>query len=249
MTMNTERHNELFDYNSFFQDVWLFGLGGSGGAIAECLAGLGVGQEWCRLHLCDPDRFEPHNVPSQLATYLQGEAQCLKVEAVRENLLRTNPHAIIHTYPLEAPCEALPKVSGVVFLCLDSMAARREIIEELLEGNPNVVCVIDIRMDVPGALVYCFNPNDEFQVGCYFDEWYDDDDADEMLGCNDQHFAMRSSILGAACLAMKRFEEFASHDTTSGITNYAKLIYATGYYQQETWINPVLKLDGSVNFP
>lgn len=238
MTYDTSRHDELFNKEEFGQPVWIFGLGGSGGAVATCLVGLGVGQEWSPLHLCDPDRFEPHNVPSQLATYEQGMNHCLKVDGVRENLLRTNPFAVIETHPVEAPDHTLPEISGIVFLCLDSMAARKTIVEDLLENNSNVICVIDVRMDVPGALTYCFDPNDEFQVACYFDEWYDDDEADELLGCNDEHFALRSSILGAACLAMKHFETFVEHETTWGIPNYAKLVYDAGHYELETWKMP-----------
>ncbi len=243
MTHDTSRHDELFSKENFRVTVWVFGNGGTGGDTAQCLVGLGVGQPWSPLHLCDPDYFEPHNVPSQLATYQQGETNCPKVLGVRETLLLTNPEAVIHTHKVRAPFEPLPEVSGVVFLCLDSMTDRKAVIEELLENNPLVLCVIDIRMDVPGALVYCFDPNDEFQIGCYFDEWYDDEDADVLLGCNDTHFAMRSSILGAVCLGMNRFEDFADHGTTWGIPNYAKIVYKSGYYKLETWQKPVEKLD------
>lgn len=239
MTYNTVRHDELFDKESFKLCVWIFGVGGTGGEVARCLVGLGVGQPHSPVHICDPDHFEPHNVPTQLVTQQQGIDCQRKVEAVKENLLRTNPEAVIHTHALKAPHPELPQISGVVFLCLDSMSDRMAIVEELLENNPLVHCVIDIRMDVPGAVVYCFDPDDEFHIGCYFDEWYGDDEAEVMLGCNNEHFAMRSSILGAVCLGMKRFEAFAEHGTAHGIPNCAKMLYETGFYKLETWIKPV----------
>lgn len=243
MTHDTSRHDELFNKHHYRQPVWVFGTGGTGGVVSECLVGLGVGQEWSPIHLCDPDCFESHNVPTQLVTYHQAKYHAMKADAVRQNLLNINPEAVIHTHKLKAPHPSLPPVRGVAFLCLDNMKGRKEVIEELLEDNPEVTCVIDVRMDVPGALTYCFNPNDPFQVGCYFDEWYDDDNADEMLGCNNEHFALRSSILGAGCLAMKRFEDFARCGTTKGIPNYAKIVYHTGFFEMETWVDPTENVD------
>src|SRR6056297_442313 len=236
--LDNRRHRELFDSAEFELAVWVFGSGGTGGEVARCLTGLGVGTQLAPLHLCDHDVFESHNVPTQLVSYEQAEQGMAKVVALRDNLLRINPKAVIHAHQCEAPHWTLPAVAGVAFLCTDTMLSRRAIVEDLLEGNADVRCVIDLRVDVPGAISYCFDPNDPFQVNCYFDYWYDDDEADELLGCNSEHFALRSSFLGGVVLAMKDRKSTRLNSSMEEVPNFTRLLYDVGEYTREFWHNP-----------
>jgi molybdopterin/thiamine biosynthesis adenylyltransferase len=236
--LDISRHLGLFNGTLFQSPIWIFGVGGSGSRIGEGLVCYGLGTVQSPIHLVDMDSFQPHNVPNQLATFEQGLAETPKVQAVRDNLHQKNPHARIRVHELEAPHEDLSEISGVVFLCLDSMEARQRIVVELLENNPQVNCVIDIRMDAGCALVYTFDPNDPFQVGCYFDEWYTDDEADSLTGCDDEHFSIIDAVYGAAMVGLRSFREFADGMSTHGMRNMVYLDFVTLYSDSETWTQP-----------
>lgn len=79
--------------------VILFGLGGVGSYVAECLARSGIGE----LTLVDQDTVSVSNINRQLEA-LHSTVDRAKCDAVAERIHDINPHAILH--PIQATYDA-----------------------------------------------------------------------------------------------------------------------------------------------
>jgi hypothetical protein len=157
----------IFNPDTFTEDVHVIGLGGLGSAVAFSLVKLGLKK--VKLHLWDRDRVEPHNVPCQLI-YRPSDIDPVtglgrpKVEAAVEFLsgfampeLTIVPHREFIT--AETP------LSGVIIGCVDNMdkgriplweAIQRAVAEDALA----IPLYIDTRMGGHQIQIFSINPTD-----------------------------------------------------------------------------------------
>jgi ThiF family len=228
--IDTTRHNAIFNPQTFAYPVHLIGCGGMGSRIAEGLARMGVGLHDSPIHLYDGDSFEGHNIANQWIDV--ADTSHNKAERVAANMIRLNMgcDVIPHGYMIQ---EYL-LLSGVVFICVDSMVARRVIMEEVIEKNPGVVCVIETRMDAQTGISHCLNPHDKKQSDCWWLYWHSDAEADHIGGCSEPQ-SIISAIYGTTMLALKQFEQFARIDNTLMIPNRVYMDFDEYKIRTEHW--------------
>lgn len=229
---DAKRHINIFSPATFRSPVTIVGCGGLGSRVAEGLVRMGVGEN-NPIHLYDNDKFEAHNVANQWVD--AGGVGRGKVEAVSDAMEWINPDCRIISHPHKLT--KARKLSGVVFLCVDSMAARRQIMENAIHTSPGVKCVIDIRMDAETGISHCFNPHDEQQSDCWWLYWHSDDEADNLGGCSEPQ-SIYSAIIGTTALALKQFEQFARTNTTCAMSNRIYMDFNTFKIRTEKWELP-----------
>lgn len=130
----------------------IIGCGTSGSHLAQEIGRLGIEN----LHLHDHDVIEAHNIANQL--YPLRDIGVNKARALSDQLyLATGTAPTIHERKVEGR-DPEDDFGEIVFLCVDSMSARLEIVEQRLEMNPTTQLVIDTRMGVDELRVYNFCP-------------------------------------------------------------------------------------------
>lgn len=178
--------------------IHVVGGGGVGSHVVELLARMQLGEPGITLY--DGDIVEAHNPPSQ--------------QFIAEHIGQYKVHALCAQAKIwsddKIPFYANPKMvtapiafTGIVYLCLDSMAARREIMRQSLFNNKAVSLVIETRMDATLAGVYLLDPNNISHQACWESTWFSDEDADNKRGCNG-HYAIPTATSMTANLAVQQ---------------------------------------------
>lgn len=237
--IDASRHKAIFDPESFQHPVHIVGCGGMGSRIAEGLVRMGVGiSGQSPIHLYDDDTFAVHNIANQWIGVNDVEGS--KVERVAAAMRQINPDCdvLVNVCRVE---EYVP-LSGVVFICVDSMSSRRTIVENVVECQPNddIFCVIETRMDAETAISHCFDPCDEEQSDCWWLYWHSDDEAENIGGCSEPQ-SIISAIYGTTMLALKQFEQFARAENTCNMPNRIFMDLSTLTCSTEQW--PLLTKD------
>lgn len=148
--------------------VTIIGAGGIGSPTAMALAKMGLE----KMRVYDHDSVEPHNLPNQL--YRQSDLNKKKVEALAEICLDYAGVEIdkqIEMYKNQA-------LSGIVVSGVDSMAARKEIWENI-KFNPAIPLYIEARMGAEVARIHSINPCDPDKIIWYETTLYSDNEAAE----------------------------------------------------------------------
>jgi molybdopterin/thiamine biosynthesis adenylyltransferase len=229
--IDATRHLSIFNPLTFRHPVHVIGCGGMGSRVAEGLARMGVGiPGQSPIHLYDDDMFEAHNIANQWIdiAYINE----WKAEQVASNMRKLNPKCDITSHIIKV--KDFINLTGIVFMCVDSMEARRIIMENVVEENLGVVCVIETRMDAETGISHCFDPHDKKQSDCWWLYWHSDEEADNIGGCS-QPQSIISAIYGTTMLALKQFEQFARIDSTFGLSNRVYFDYATFVCLKEQW--------------
>lgn len=229
--IETIRHDDVFSATAFSGTCHVIGCGGVGGHVAQGLARLGVGiHEQSPIVLYDPDVFAPHNVANQWQDDVH--IGLPKVRAAVEQMRHINP-GIAVTGRQERINES-HHLSGVVFLCIDTMADRDAFLTQCVPDTTNVRCVIETRMDAEVAVVHCFDPRNAVHRACWYTYWYSDEEAENLLGCGG-HVSVISTVYVTAALALSVFIRFAHAYTAEGITN--RVYFDTTKYvcESEVW--------------
>lgn len=144
--ISTVKQGEYFQpIDDLKYPIHVIGVGAIGSTIATMLARMGV-QE---LHLYDIDDVEMKNVCNQ--EYFDHQVGTPKLEAITETLIKINPDINIKIHP--AGWKKGTRLSGYVFLCVDSIDLRREIVEDNLI-NKYVKAMFDFRMRLTDAQHY-----------------------------------------------------------------------------------------------
>lgn len=162
------RQLEVFEPRLFKQPVHVIGCGGGGSWTAMLLAKLGVKN----LHLHDFDHVESHNLPNQL--FKESDVGEYKTTAAASNIL---------AFAGEAPNWVTEKVtgdtplSGIVFMEVDSMKARKEIFEGACKNHLDIPLVVESRACISGGRVYAFNPSNKRECEEYVKTLYSDEEA------------------------------------------------------------------------
>lgn len=132
--------------------IHIVGCGSVGSTIAENLARCGV----TKMTLWDFDKVEAHNIANQM--FRQQDVGKLKVEALKDILSDINPD-IVDDIELKPDGWKGKLMSGYIFLCVDSIELRREIVEKHMD-SPYVKAVFDFRTLLESAQHYAADWSD-----------------------------------------------------------------------------------------
>ena len=143
--LNLSKSHDFFQPEKDSSKVHIIGCGSVGSTVAENLARCGVKN----FVLYDFDVVEPHNIANQMFT--QRHVGMAKVEALKEILIDINPE-IANTIELRPDgwTEKSKRMSGYVFLAVDSIEIRRQIVEKYM-NNMNIKAMFDVRTSLESA--------------------------------------------------------------------------------------------------
>jgi molybdopterin/thiamine biosynthesis adenylyltransferase len=139
-------------------EINIIGVGAVGSHIAMFLARLGL-----PFNCYDFDIVEEHNLNNQI--FHDEHVQCLKTNAMKKIVDKINPNitsACTFNFT-EVKKESAEKMTGIVFLCVDSIKVRKE----LLSGLANAEKIIDTRMGKETARIIMIDPNNKKQLSMY----------------------------------------------------------------------------------
>lgn len=144
--MDLSKSYEFFQPEKDDARIHIVGCGSVGSTIAENLARCGV----TKMTLWDFDKVESHNIVNQMFT--QNDVGKFKVDALKNILMDINPE-IAKTVEVKPDGWQGKLMSGYIFLCVDSIELRREIVEKHMD-SPFVKAVFDFRTLLEGAQHY-----------------------------------------------------------------------------------------------
>lgn len=154
--MNLIRQEEFFSPVKITDDIHIIGIGAIGSHITEMLVRMGL----TNIHLYDFDTVDEHNIPNQMFWDVDiGHTKCKALKDIC-NAINPNSKIILHEkgYVLEKT-----KLSGYVFLCVDSINLRKAIVKEH-EFNPMIKTLFDFRMGLEDAQHYAADWKDHKQI-------------------------------------------------------------------------------------
>lgn len=137
---------EFFNPNSVKERIHIIGCGSVGATIAENLCRLGL----TKFTLWDFDKVCSHNLANQI--FRQDDIGRRKTEALLDIMKEINPD-VEESTKLKSSGWNGEQVSGIVFLCLDSIELRRKFVEENMM-NTNIRAIFDIRTLLTGAQIF-----------------------------------------------------------------------------------------------
>ncbi len=212
MLVDTLRHEDHFASKKWNTPVELIGTGGVGSFVADMLVRLGVGSQ-SPLRFYDNDRVERHNISNQ--NYEPSDINEKKAIALFQRYSVWGPNHQLSAHDEHAT--GATELSGLVFLCLDSMVSRKELVLSCA-NNKKVVGIIETRMDANTVISHAFNPHDELQLGAWLETWFPDELAENSMGCNG-HTSIVDTVNVTAGFAVRQFVRFARQGSMHGIPN------------------------------
>lgn len=135
--MDLAKSYDFFNPNVCPDMINIIGTGSVGSVVADLLARFGLEN----ISLYDFDIVESHNLVNQMFT--TEDLYQPKVEAVAKHLIKINP-ALEETLVLHKDGWKGQKLSGYVFLCVDNIDLRREIVQTN-KFNNTIKAVFDFR--------------------------------------------------------------------------------------------------------
>lgn len=150
--MDLAKSYEVFQPEAHTEPIHIIGCGSIGATVAENLARLGL----TKIILWDFDTVAPHNIANQIFTHDQ--IGMMKTEALCDILSDINPDFQQAGIQVHNEGWQGEKLSGYVFMCVDSIETRRKIVEAN-KLNKRVVAVFDFRTGLTDAQHYAADWN------------------------------------------------------------------------------------------
>lgn len=198
MNLNDTRRQEGYLPTALNElTIYVVGNGGVGSHVVQLVSRMRIGNNG--LLLFDGDVVEAHNIPNQ--QFLPEHIGQKKVTALHEQVQKWSNEAILVTAIADYVTDRVD-FKGVVFLCLDSMDARRSIMRTSILGNPNIQLVIETRMDAGLVEVFIFDPKINVHCVLWEAHWFPDSAAENLAGCNG-HIAIPTATSMTADVAVQ----------------------------------------------
>lgn len=150
--MNLSKSLEYFNPSTVRDKIHIIGCGSVGSTLAENLVRCGL----TSLVLWDMDIVEPKNVVNQM--FYERHINSKKTEALLDILKDINPDVEKKT-KLKSDGWKGETLSGYIFLCVDNIELRKEIVEKHM-NNPMVKAVFDFRTLLESAQHYAADWSD-----------------------------------------------------------------------------------------
>lgn len=141
--MNTNKFYDFFKPDQVTERIHIIGCGAVGSLVGETLARIGL----TKITLYDFDTVESHNIANQIFT--ENDLGKLKTQALSERMLAINPD-IANDLIICSNGYQSQRLSGYVFLCVDSIDLRRKIVEQY-QYDPFIKAMFDFRMRLTDA--------------------------------------------------------------------------------------------------
>ena len=141
--MNTNKFYDFFQPDQVNERIHIIGCGAIGSLLGDTLARMGL----TKITLYDFDTVESHNIANQVFT--ENDLNKPKVQALRERMLAINPD-MSDDLIIQPNGYANQRLSGYVFLCVDSIDLRRTIVEKY-QHDPYIKAMFDFRMRLTDA--------------------------------------------------------------------------------------------------
>lgn len=141
--MNLNKHMEFISPSEYNKPIHIIGVGAVGSRVAEMLARLG----FSNMSIYDFDIVEDGNITNQIYTY--PDLGLLKEDALERHLKEINPQIRLS----KNGAYDSQYLSGVVFLCVDSIKTRRRIATRNA-NNLTIDAMFDMRMRLTDAQAY-----------------------------------------------------------------------------------------------
>lgn len=154
--MNLNKISEFFDAREMIKfPLHVVGCGAIGSHVCEQLARMGCKE----VHIWDFDKVEPKNIVNQM--FFEYDIGNKKVDACENMMKQINPdiNVVKHETGITAPYI----VNGYVFLCVDNIDLRREIVKAN-EMNPHCKAFFDFRMRLLDGQCYFAERSNKQQV-------------------------------------------------------------------------------------
>lgn len=203
MAINLNKHMEFVDPNKLKENklnVNIIGVGAVGSYIALQAVKLGIPE----LTIWDFDTVDDHNITNQVYTF--NDVNKLKVDALEEHLMASNPDLILHKKGKWNPGDP---VDGVVFLEVDSMKVRQAFVEDN-EYNDLLKLVIDARIGLETGEVHCCKWDDDDSRENYINKVnsFNDDDANVTVSACGTTLSVSPSVYLSAATAVATLINF-----------------------------------------
>lgn len=176
--MNLNKSLDFFDPSEVTHPVHIIGVGAIGSNLADMMVRLGVEN----IHIYDFDMVEPHNIANQRYNNRHLTLPKTVVMATEMKDINTTCNIIEHPEGWKPGM----RLSGHIFLCVDNIDLRRQIVEENMY-NPTVKSFHDFRMRLQDAQYYMA-------------DWSDQQDKDQFLaGMQFSHEEATAATPVSAC--------------------------------------------------
>lgn len=174
MSLDISRHRELIDTEQFNVPIHIIGAGATGSYVALALAKLGMQD----ITVYDFDVVEEHNIPNQ--AYDFGHVGMPKVDALFSVIRQLTNDTFIKAKNKKFINDRL---SGYVFLLVDSMEQRKLIWENAIKMKSNIELLIEPRLGLDMGRLYNVEPYDLNQIKRYEESYSYDDSTAEVSAC------------------------------------------------------------------
>jgi len=144
--MNLAKSFDFFNPEEVDETIYILGCGATGSVLAEMLARLGL-EDIC---LYDFDEVEEKNIANQM--FRQKDVGRKKTDAVLDIMAEINPE-LNDTVEIHGKFEPGDHLEGYVFLCVDNIELRKEIVESC-NNNSMVKAIFDFRIGLTDAQHY-----------------------------------------------------------------------------------------------
>lgn len=154
--MDLSKSYEFFKPEMLTSRIHIIGCGAIGSTVAENLVRFGI----TKITLYDFDKVEAHNIANQM--FRHTDIGKLKVEAIADYMCEINPDCA-KDIKLVPEGWTGQRLSGYVFLCVDNIDLRREIVTKF-KDNPYVKGMFDFRMRLTDAQHFAADWEDKKMV-------------------------------------------------------------------------------------
>lgn len=171
MSVETIRHLPIFNVDKFNpKQVEVIGCGAIGSRLVMGLAKLGVE----KIRVWDFDDVEEHNVANQFfGNQHVGKNKAETIAGLVKEYCGLNIEAN------NEKVDGSQKLSGVVFMCPDTMKSRKEIWLKSIKLKPSVDHLFECRMGTDSCRLYSISPIAMNKIKGYEESFYDDEETEE----------------------------------------------------------------------
>lgn len=187
--MDFSRQLELYDAENENDIATVIGVGATGSWVSLILSKLGISE----IRMYDMDVVEGHNVPNQLYSVNDvGKLKSAMCKKYCDVLGSSNTDVTQRAIKIDKDNWIHPDEGSVIFCLVDSMAARKEIFDMIVD-NGRKYTWIETRMGLTGYRIYMIDTTNEKEIEKYRETLYSDDEA-EVSACGTSQSIVTTAV-------------------------------------------------------